>query len=385
MDIAIYIHALGTGGAERVAIHLANHWADMGYRVMIITNAQIARDPYPIRRSVVIECLDVAGDTSGIAGAIKSNVKRVLALRKLFKENSIKRAVSFAFTANVTLAIARAGLQGFVAVGSERNYPPSEASGGLWDFLRKVSYRLLDSLVAQTDRTNHWLVKNTFSKRIVTIPNPVVYPLPVSAPVVQPPSNGGMKVILAVGRLEEQKQFEHLLAAFSLIHKEHLNWNLVIVGEGHRRKQLEEQAAELGINSNFILPGRVGNIGEWYERADIFVLCSKHEGFPNALLEAMAYGKAVVSYNCETGPLELIQDRVNGILVDPDNINRLAESVRKLIEDPKLRNSLSSKAKGVKEKYSSSSVYSSWNKVLRLENSESAEVLVQHSAEVVGD
>ena len=96
------------------------------------------------------------------------------------------------------------------------------------------------------------------------------------------------------------------------------DWDLVILGNGEERDNLNHMTRNFGITDRVHFPGSVGNISEWYERADLFVLSSIVEGFPNVLLEALTYGLPCISFDCNTGPRDIIQDGFNGILVDPN-------------------------------------------------------------------
>ena len=373
MTIAIYIHALGVGGAERVAVHLANHWTSLGFQVVMITNAKLSSYPYELNEAVVHECLGVHGSSHNLAKAIFSNFNRIVLLRSVIKKHKIEKIVSFSFTANVVLAIARIGISGLYAIGSERNYPPREVKSKLWNNLRRYSYRALDVVTVQTEKTKKWVESNTSAKKVLTIPNPVVYPLPISHskespdfPKVSPDLLDGRRFVLAVGRMETQKQFGHLLEAFALLAGDFVGWDLVIVGDGYRRVELEEQVLTLGIETRVCFPGKVGNIASWYARADVFVLCSQFEGFPNVLLEAMAHGLPVSSYDCDTGPADLIINNVNGLLVDPDNIELLSESIRRLIVEDSFREFLAKNATDVRDKFSASTVFAKWDSLLEL-------------------
>ena len=115
------------------------------------------------------------------------------------------------------------------------------------------------------------------------------------------------------------------------------------------------------------LPGSVGNISEWYERADLFVLSSSVEGFPNVLLEAMTYGIPCVSFDCDTGPRDMIQNGINGLLVNPSEKELgLENALRKLISDKNLRVNISKNATLLREKYSVDNIMKQWDKTLGL-------------------
>src|SRR5690606_28867861 len=122
---------------------------------------------------------------------------------------------------------------------------------------------------------------------------------------------------LAVGRLHPVKGFDLLIQAFALIAPYFPDWDLVILGEGDERPRLQQQIQEADLSQRVQLMGRVGNMAEWYQYADMYVLSSRTEGLSNTLLEAMAAGLPVVAVDCDTGPREIIRDNIDGILVNP--------------------------------------------------------------------
>jgi glycosyltransferase involved in cell wall biosynthesis len=172
-------------------------------------------------------------------------------------------------------------------------------------------------------------------------------------------------VILAVGRLVKQKGFDSLLEAFSSLVRPHPTWDLAILGEGEERIDLERRRHALGLDGRVFLPGKVGNVGDWYERADIFALSSNYEGFPNALAEAMGYGLPAVSYDCLTGPRDIIREGIDGYLVRPvGDAQCFASALRRLIEDDEMRRRMSLKAVEVRTRFSRSKILTQWNRVI---------------------
>jgi glycosyltransferase involved in cell wall biosynthesis len=362
VKLLIFIHSLGTGGAERVTANLANFWCEKGWELTIVTMAGVERDFYQLQSGIRRIPLDMDAVSSNPLTAVVSNLRRLLAVRKLLKTESPDVALAMMSTANILLALAGSGL-GITAIGSERNYPPRLPIGRAWSWLRRVSYPLLDSVVAQTSETAEWLRDNTKAHRVSVIPNPVVYPLANREPRIRPEQfkkNRDDHILLSVGRLVPQKGFDNLLRAFAKVSPLFPDWYLVIIGEGNRRSELEGLVLELGIRDKVQLPGAVGNIGEWYERSDAYVMASRFEGFPNTLAEAMAHGLPVVSVDCETGPRDLIRHQTDGLLVPPDNQPALIDALTELMGDPSCRRQYSERSIGVRERFSLTRIARMW-------------------------
>jgi glycosyltransferase involved in cell wall biosynthesis len=166
--------------------------------------------------------------------------------------------------------------------------------------------------------------------------------------------------VLGIGRLVHQKGFDFLVEAFHRSGLAQIGWKLVILGEGDQRPTLIQLAKVAGIYHALEMPGHVDNVGAWLEKAEIFVLPSRYEGFPNALIEAMQLGCAVVSFDCPSGPSDLIQHGQNGLLVPAEDIDALAVALRRLGNDRSLRLQIGSKAVGVNERFSPDEIYGRW-------------------------
>ena len=166
-------------------------------------------------------------------------------------------------------------------------------------------------------------------------------------------------LVLAIGRLTEQKGFDLLLDAFHRSGLARAGWHLAILGEGPARSALEQQATALGMAEAVTFPGFV-DVGQWLRRADLFVLSSRYEGFPNALMEAMQMQRACISFDCPSGPRDLIENDRNGLLVPPQDVAALSEALQRLAADPALRSRLGAEASKVGQQFSPALVYAKW-------------------------
>jgi glycosyltransferase involved in cell wall biosynthesis len=366
MRIAIVIHSLERGGAERVAVKMAHCWTESGHDVAIITLARPKSPEYRLCSGVTRMSLDLATASRNFLGALKNNAKLAWALRRAIKTYEPRVVIAMMTETNVLSALA-CFAAGRLSIGCERIHPAGFPPGRAWQEARKFAYRLHDAIAAQTRETANWLADNTFARRIAVIPNPLTWPIPIDEPVVAPAAicRTGRKIVLGVGRLTAQKGFAHLLAAFAGICRSRPDWDLVILGEGSERAALEDLGRELGIADRLMLPGAVGNIADWYARASIFAFSSLFEGFPNALAEAMASGLPAVSFDCDTGPREIIRHGVDGLLVPLGDGAALANSLAELMDDAPRRNQLASRAVEIRERLSEGHVMREWDRLFR--------------------
>jgi len=365
--ILFLVSSMHGGGAERVAALLCNHWAAQGHQVTLIpTFSGRGECQYPLDERVQLDYLaDRVGSQSR---STYNKIRRMIALRRAIRELSPDVIVSFLPPENVAAVLAAWGLRIPVVV-SERIHPPAMPLGKGLAALRRFAYPRATGVVVQTRRTLAWLRACCPKSRGWVISNPVVHPLPAGRPHLDPAAviDRARRVVLAVGRLEKQKGFEQLLVVFAALVPRYSGWDLVILGEGPERERLEAQRDHLGLSGRVHLPGRAGNPGDWYARADLYVMSSRFEGFPNTLIEAMAYGLPAVSFDCETGPADIIRDGVDGYLVPLDEgVEGLARAMEHLMDDEEKRCRMGHAATAVRERFSMGRVMAAWDEVLGL-------------------
>ena len=131
-----------------------------------------------------------------------------------------------------------------------------------------------------------------------------------------------------------EKGFDRLIDAFAQVASPHDEWTLEIAGEGLERKDLQQRIDRQRLGDRVTLMGWVDEPETWLSQAAIFVLSSRYEGFPVSLLEAMSLGLAVISFDCDSGPREIIRHQVDGLLVRPGDVAGLAQAMQCLIDDP---------------------------------------------------
>jgi GalNAc-alpha-(1->4)-GalNAc-alpha-(1->3)-diNAcBac-PP-undecaprenol alpha-1,4-N-acetyl-D-galactosaminyltransferase len=365
--ILFLVSSMHGGGAERVAALLSNHWVEQGHEVILMPTFSGRGDcVYPLDERVRLVFLaDRVGNRSH---SMLNKLRRLKELRCVIRQLAPDLVVSFLPHVNVAAILAAWG-SGVPVVVSERTYPPSMPLGFVLESARKWTYPQARAVVIQTEQARDWLSRCCPRACARVIANPVVYPLPQGEPAVDPMAivARDRRVVLGVGRLADEKGFSQLIDAFQKIAMRHTEWDLVILGEGPERNTLENQRAKLGLNGRVFLPGRAGNMSEWYERAELYVMSSRFEGFPNALAEAMAHGLPAVSFDCLAGPRDIIREGLDGCLVAPyAGPSGLSDAMEGLMQHDSQRQGMAEAAKAVRSRFSLEYISAQWDQVLGL-------------------
>ncbi|HZU30514.1 MAG TPA: glycosyltransferase family 4 protein [Candidatus Angelobacter sp.] len=358
--IVLVIPSLERGGAERVLSILANAWASDGRIVTILILNRGSMAAYPLSSSVTLENLGLPSQPANNSGIkLLRLVLRVAAIRKAIRKSKPDIVISFLDRTNVLTLLATRGL-GVPVIVSERCDPRQNYIGGTWEVLRRIAYKWADALVCQTDASLSWFFER-IKVRGYVIPNPVMVPQECS---IKKKLDGQaqLRTILAMGRLTRQKGFDLLIDAFAQIAGNHPDWVLKIAGIGPLYSELMKQIEALGLGSRIYFLGEVADSYSLLRAADLFVLSSRFEGFPNVLCEAMACGLPVISFDC-IGPREIIRHNIDGILVPPEDIAALAAIMNDLINKPEERQRLAARAPEVIDRFSKDKVLLLWEQL----------------------
>lgn len=366
LKLTLVISSLASGGAERVMSTIANYWAGKGWVVTLITLDSLASDFYNLHPRVNRIALDLMVESIYTLQAIKNNLIRIFRLRIAIKLSKPDVVISFVEITNILTLLATYG-SAFKVVVSERIDPEYYEIGRLWRVLRRATYPCSSIIVVQSQQVKLWIARYITNTKIAVIPNPINHePIdknPVSlAEYIGP--NEIKNTIIAMGRLSFQKGFDMLIRAFAKIASCSPGWRLIIFGEGEDRDALESLVREFNLFGRVFLPGRVNNSRQILAQADLFVLSSRYEGFPNVLLEAMACGLPVVSFDCPSGPREIIRHGVDGMLVPPENVKTLSAVMKYLMSDGSARKRLADRGPEVLERFGLEKTMAMWEEVL---------------------
>jgi glycosyltransferase involved in cell wall biosynthesis len=366
MRVLFYIQSLVTGGAQRVVATLSNYWVQQGWDVTIVTLTNQGSDFFRLEPRVRRVSLGVDEGGDGILPRIAANYRRIRRLRRVLRAERPQVAVAMMDTANIILALAGMRMDQIVLVGSERTHPPFSEIPSHWHVIRNVGYRYLHAVVAQTRTSAAWLKTSTQARDVRVIPNPIELPLDRHPPIVVADRVGETdRILLAAGRLVPEKNFATLIGAFSKTASDVSDWKLIILGDGPERRALTEQIVSANLTKRVLLVGEVGNIGDWYAAADLYALSSSFEGFPNTLLEALSYGLPAISFDCDSGPRDLIRNGVDGLLVPVGDVEAFASSLRRLMLDDRLRCEFSARAIEARARFSVPTVAAEWESLFQ--------------------
>ncbi|HUK10944.1 MAG TPA: glycosyltransferase family 4 protein [Stellaceae bacterium] len=348
----------GVGGAERSITLLSKAWVEMGRAVTILTFDNGGEPAFPLHPSVEHRHLGFDGKPSNLLCKAWQFVWRNLSLRKAIVGTKPDIVVSFIPEPNVHSIAATRGLDVPVAV-CERTDPTLYKVGWKCGLLRRVTYPLADMLVCQTNAALRRF-QRAIRVRGCVIPNLISVPEAwVNGRAARRTGTSG-RTLVAMGRLVPEKGFDLLLKAFSDIMHRHPTWSLKILGQGALKGDLQRLTKTLNISQRVCFAGT--HVEPFAElcHADLFVLSSTFEGFPNALSEAMACGLPAVSFDCPSGPRDIIRDGVDGVLVPHGDAGALAVALDDLMTDDAKRERLASRAAEIVDRFSSGRILSLW-------------------------
>lgn len=317
--ILFFVPTLSGGGAERTVIQLANGFADQGLEIhlgvcnIIKENAKLLPEVNTNVQLVDLKC-----------GRVSS---AIIPLKKLMQAEQYNWIISTLDYCNIVVTfakkLARVNTQLIFREVStpSKNINMRGFSKYIFKFLININYKAAHSIACVSKG-----VENDFRKyynykinNLITIYDPVLedtYFSKLKEPIKHHFFNDDNKVILAIGRLTEAKNFSFLIRSFKLLHNQHPETRLIILGEGELRSELEILIQNLGLSRAVDLPGFDSNPYAYFKYVSLFVLSSSWEGLPGVLIQALASKVKVVSTNCPSGPMEILHNSKFGLLVE---------------------------------------------------------------------
>ena len=336
--ICIVAPSLQGGGIERALTTLSSHFVKRGHKVVYIA-CRAGKHFYELDSNVVFREPSFV-HTASAKLKVLNYYKTIKFVRKQLKEFKPATVLSFGDIINPLALLANRGL-GYPIYISDR-ISPKQNLGRFKNFMKKITYRKATGIIAQTEQAAAYK-RMVFGNEInlIVIPNSL-------RKIEQFEGVEKKNQVIGIGRLSFEKGFDRLIEAFAKI-QNHDDWNLVLVGDGPVRTQLEQQANELGITERVVFLGLRKDVDRLLAESKIFVIPSRCEGFPNALCEAMASPLPCIAF--DGVPTEnLITDHEDGLVLKDGDIEGLSAAMVKLMDDEVLRDTLSKNAISIRQR-----------------------------------
>lgn len=351
MKILFFITSMGGGGAQRVLCSLANYLcAKLGFEVYVATNLSSTLIAYSFDEN--IKLLDLEKGINNKSGFVHY-ICILFSIRRIYKEISPDIVISFQRGMNGMILLALFFAKTKI-ICSEHNHFLRKY-GVVEDSLMKLLYWRANAITVLT-RHDLKICKDRKKSNVVYMPNPLQN--------LNTYNTERNKQVLAVGVIDRWKikGFDLLIKAWGMISCRYPDWKLLIAGKGSEKsKKILSDLAHSNNCINVEFLGFRKDIATIMQESAIFALSSRFEGLPMALLEAMQAGCSCVSFDCETGPNEIIRNNEDGLLIPAQDVEKFSNALAQLIRDEKLRESFSFKARSsVYIKYSEDYVMNRW-------------------------
>ncbi len=354
--IAFFINSLHKAGAERVACNLMRYLQQQGHEILLVTQHR-DEDEYTLPAGIRRVLSDLTEEETGKSRLVNF-LGRYRKLQRIWQQERPQVILSFIGKNNV-MALLTACPCHIPVAAAVRGTPALEYEGRGLKKAAFLTFPWAAGVILQTRESMDFFPPKV-QKKVAILPNPL------NEDFIKSVYEGEReKTIVTVGRMDENKNQQMAIEAFAALTKEYPDYRLILYGSGELRETLCQKAEELGVADKVSLPGSIRDVAGALEKASVFLLTSDTEGMPNTLLEAMALGVACISTDCPCGgPAMLIRDGENGFLVPVRDTKALTEKLRRLLQDPALRERMGKQASKVQEIYAPGTVLPQWEEYL---------------------
>lgn len=346
---------LGEGGAERVQARLSLLFDSKGVEVHHV----IVRNIIGYKYAGTIFNMGLLKSKKNTIG---NRIKRFKALKNYLEEQQFDFIIDFRvknrflqeyFIANYLYK--SPFIMSIRSFDTSYYFPKS-------NFIARRIYRKAFGIVTVSKALEERIKNDYGYKNVTTIYNPIEIETHTQEFNIEYP------FIFGIGRMQTNiKQFDHLIKAYKQSKARNQKIKLLLAGDGIFKKELELLVEKENLNEDVLFLGQIDDSFSYFKQAYFTVLTSRHEGFPNVLLESLVNATPVVAYDCESGPSEIIQNNHNGLLVKNQDINDLILAINKMISDKDLYEKCKSNTLSSVEKFNPEAIISDWLQFLKME------------------
>jgi glycosyltransferase involved in cell wall biosynthesis len=328
--VTFLINSLGSGGAEGVCVNLANGLTKQGFHVtLLVLHLYNAVRQHELNPSVELVVLNKRHARTALFSLWRFISRRRPSKMLVFNHQLAILLVIIRFFFRINFIIIARNITNLSGVRKkEKSFWHKNIVHGLTYFL----YKKVNTVIAQSHGMKSDLILNygLSNSDVVVIHNPIAESI---ALFLQNNKKLYAKrnFLLCIGRLEKTKAFHYAIDAFAEICRDYPDLRLKFLGDGSLTGQLRQQAERLGIDGRIDFEGYQQDVIPYYIHANLTILTSLYEGFPNVLVESIALGTPVVAFDCQSGPAEIIQDGINGYLVRYQDTTHLVVCLRKAL------------------------------------------------------
>jgi amylovoran biosynthesis glycosyltransferase AmsD len=348
MHITFLVHDIHFGGGgERVTTNMANHFVAKGNQVTIVSLAiRQMQNVFTIDERVIVEYLNIDLN-NGLN--ITRKIESVYAVRRYFKKVKCPTFLLGIGTYPALLVALLPNSDHLIRIGCMHSSYASLKH--IWIILRWLFFPRLNGIVSLTENDANKLKKH--NKTVCVIPNSIPFFPEKSADLKN-------KIILSIGRIDFPKGYDILLDVFNRFCDVNKDWNLRIIGDGPLGKFIKKMISDKGLSERVSIIPSSSNIVEEYLNASVYLMTSRSEGLPMVLLEAQSCGLPIISFDCETGPSDIVNDGTDGYLIEMYNIEKMGYRLSELCSDFNKRKEFGQNARENVKKFFPDQVYNKW-------------------------
>ena len=357
MKICFFIDDIThTGGIERVTSNLVSQFSQDRKDIEIDIVSQFKSSEklwYPFEGSTIKYLSNKNYDAKPKSlERLTKLISNVFTVRKYFKKNKYDLIIAQSFPNVFILFLASVDLSKVVA--AEHTF--YDYYGETLKKVRLYIYKKCYKVAVLTPHDKKCFDSHFTTEHTVLIPNPVVVPEYSYSPLTN-------KQAIAMGRIQYAKGFDTLVDVFAMVYKKHPDWKVNIYGDGNYKDEIAQYITDKGMDGIVVLKGRTDDVPSVMRESSFFILSSRFEGFGMVIAEAMAQGLPAVSFDCPTGPSVIVKTGINGILVENQNKEALAEAICYMIEHPIERKEMGKRAVDTIKEFSGESIAQKWYKL----------------------